>query len=512
MATPAQPHTLTLHLPDQDATDRLAADLAVLLRPGDVVGLAGELGAGKSTLARQLIRTLTGDPDLEVPSPTFTLLQTYATRLAPLVHADLYRIEDAAELEEIGWDDLGDEPILLIEWPERASGHLPDDRLEVTLRIDPTAPEARTAVLEGFGTWAARLARAEALWRFLNQSGWRAATRRHVQGDASSRRYERLEQDGATAILMDAPRRPDGPPIRGGRPYSAVALLAEDVRPFVAMARGLADHGFSAPAVLADDLPDGFLLLEDLGSDGILVDGAPDPERLTVATDLLLRLHGIDLPAELPIDERAWHHLKPYGKEPMLAEIELLPEWYIAAGGRAIAASERAKLLDLWEAALAPVWAARPTWTLRDYHSPNLLWLPERAGIARIGLLDFQDAVLGHPAYDLVSLLQDARVDVPEALEIHLLSRYVGGRRMADIEFESAAFAQAYATLGAQRASKILGIFTRLARRDGKPDYLRHLPRVYAYLMRDLAHPTLADLRAWYERNLVPPADAGQEA
>jgi aminoglycoside/choline kinase family phosphotransferase len=379
--------------------------------------------------------------------------------------------------------------------------------------MDPAhGPDARIAVLEGFGAWVQRLARTEALWRFLAEAGWRAALRVRIQGDASTRCYERLTRDGATAILMDAPRRPDGPPIRGGKSYSAVALLAEDVRPFVAMATALRERGFSAPAVLAQDLDHGFLLLEDLGAEGVLTDGAPDPDRLTVATDLLLRLHGMDLPADLPVDGGGPpHRLRPYGNGPMLAEIDLLADWYIAANGRALPASERSQLARLWEVALGPVWAARPTWTLRDYHSPNLLWLPERSSIARIGLLDFQDAVLGHPAYDLVSLLQDARVDVPEQLEIHLLSRYVGGRRMSDVEFEPPDFARAYATLGAQRASKILGIFTRLSRRDGKPGYLRHLPRVYAYLTRDLAHPAMADLRAWYARN-VPAPEAAEAA
>jgi aminoglycoside/choline kinase family phosphotransferase len=139
---------------------------------------------------------------------------------------------------------------------------------------------------------------------------------------------------------------------------------------------------------------------------------------------------------------------------------------------------------------------------LRDYHSPNLLWLPEREGLARIGLLDFQDAVMGPAAYDLASLLQDARVDVPETMEIALLSRYTRARRAADAGFDAPAFARAYATLAAQRASKILGIFARLDRRDGKPQYLRHMPRVWAYLRRSLAHPALAPLAAWYRANV----------
>jgi aminoglycoside/choline kinase family phosphotransferase len=139
---------------------------------------------------------------------------------------------------------------------------------------------------------------------------------------------------------------------------------------------------------------------------------------------------------------------------------------------------------------------------LRDFHSPNLLWLPDREGVARVGLLDFQDALMGPPAYDLASLLQDARVDVPEMMEITLLSRYTRARRAADADFDAPYFARLYATLGAQRASKILGIFARLDRRDGKPQYLRHMPRVWGYLQRSLAHPALAGLRTWYKANV----------
>ncbi|MEP7031636.1 MAG: phosphotransferase, partial [Pseudolabrys sp.] len=152
--------------------------------------------------------------------------------------------------------------------------------------------------------------------------------------------------------------------------------------------------------------------------------------------------------------------------------------------------------------ALLPVVDAAPTWVLRDFHSPNLLWLPAREGIARIGLLDFQDAVMGSPAYDLASLLQDARVDVPELMEISLLSRYSRARLKGDAEFDAPGFVRNYATLAAQRASKILGIFARLEKRDGKPQYLRHLPRVWAYLQRALAHPSLAPLAGWYRLNV----------
>jgi aminoglycoside/choline kinase family phosphotransferase len=148
---------------------------------------------------------------------------------------------------------------------------------------------------------------------------------------------------------------------------------------------------------------------------------------------------------------------------------------------------------------------ATPTWVLRDYHSPNLLWLPERNDLARIGVLDFQDTLIGPPAYDVASLLQDARVDVPEAMEVALLSRYIRARRKGGRSFDITAFTRLYSTLAAQRATKIIGIFARLDRRDGKPQYLRHLPRIWNYLQRALAHPELASLKVWYEANVPAP-------
>ena len=184
----------------------------------------------------------------------------------------------------------------------------------------------------------------------------------------------------------------------------------------------------------------------------------------------------------------------------------MLLDWYVPFRVGAIAPPARSEFVALWGASLQRVIAAPPTWVLRDYHSPNLLWLPQRQGMGRVGLLDFQDALLGPPAYDLVSLLQDARVDVPEQLEMALLGGYVRARQASDPGFQAAEFLELYAMLGAQRATKILGIFARLDRRDGKPQYLRHLPRVYRYLTRSLSHPGLAALRAWYDGNIPPPA------
>ncbi len=503
-------YSFTVALEDEQATRRLMVDVAGMLEPGDLVTLSGDLGAGKTTFARALIRHLSGDDTIEVPSPTFTLMQTYELPRFSVVHADLYRLSGPGELAELGFEEFGDTAVTLIEWPDRAGNSLPANRLDIALTLSPPqGPGFRNARVTGYGTFAARAERIARIRGFLERSGFGSAERRRIQGDASTRSYERLSLDGATYILMNSPKRPDGPPVRDGKPYSAIAHLAESVTPFIAMARALAERGFSAPAIFAADREAGLLVLEDLGNE-LVVDGEPPKPieaRYEVAADVLAALHREPLPEVLPVEPGVDYRLPRYDLDAMLIEAELLPDWYLPKMRAEISDAARAEYLALWREALTPAVEAPMTWVLRDYHSPNLLWLPEREGIQRIGLLDFQDAVMGPAAYDVASLLQDARVDVPEMMEIALLSRYTRARMKADATFDAPAFVRLYATLAAQRATKILGIFARLERRDGKPQYLRHMPRVWAYLQRSLAHPALAALAAWYRAN-VPALNA----
>ena len=252
---------------------RLAEDIAFAARPGDVIALRGNLGAGKTTLARAIIHALGCDEREEIPSPTFTLVQTYATRRMPVAHFDLYRLNAASEIEELGLDLALKRGIALIEWPERASGTLPASRLEILLEDESggSAREesaTRRVSLMGEGDWAARLPRLVAMRTLMAAGGLESEASRlgYLQGDASVRRYARITRaPGAGAILMDWARQPDGPVIRNGLPYSRIAHLAEDVRPFVAVAAALRALGLSVPAIYAQDLDRGFLLIEDLG-------------------------------------------------------------------------------------------------------------------------------------------------------------------------------------------------------------------------------------------------------
>jgi N-acetylmuramate 1-kinase len=503
MTIPAET-TWVVDLPDVRSTERFAATLSVELGPDTLVTLTGDLGSGKTTFARALIRSLTGDSELEVPSPTFTLLQVYDGARFPIVHCDLYRIAGSDELGELGWDEAATGSLVLVEWADRAGDALPADRIDVGFILEPEeGPEHRVAVVTGFGRWAQKVSVMKAVEKLLTQTGWDDATREFMLGDASVRAYERLRRGDETAVLMISPPRPDGPPVRYGKPYSAIAKLAEDVKPFVALANGLRGEGYSAPAILGQDLKTGLLLTEDLGHETVLVDGAPDAERYMAAMELLADLHGRTLPDRLPVTEGVEHRIPPYDLDALLIEVELLLDWYLPHMGKlALSASARGQFVNAWKEILTEIVMAPRTWTLRDYHSPNLMWLPEREGLKRIGIIDFQDAVMGHPAYDVASLAQDARVDLPEGLELRLVGHYARTRRAADPDFNMPAFARDYSVMGAQRATKILGIFARLNKRDGKPTYLKHLPRIEGYIRACLAHPSLAELRAWYQTNV----------
>ncbi|TPE62291.1 aminoglycoside phosphotransferase [Sandaracinobacter neustonicus] len=306
--------------------------------------------------------------------------------------------------------------------------------------------------------------------QFLKSAGWGDAEILPLAGDASFRRYFRVVEPARRAVLMDAPPE------------------HEDVKPFLAVADLLLEAGFSAPAILARDLERGFLLIEDFGDRllGPVLKAEPALEAhvYAQAVDLLTELHRATKADGLP----------PYDRAVLAREVMLFPDWYANAAGIEV---DTDAYLAAWDAVWADVLAEtaqHPIVTLRDYHADNLMLL-ERPGVKGLGLLDFQDALAGHPAYDLVSLLQDARRDVSPELEAAMLARFDG----------SEAFRAAYEVLGAQRNVKILGIFVRLRDRDGRQGYVERLPRVWGYLDRNFAHPALAPVKQWFDAH-VPAA------
>lgn len=303
---------------------------------------------------------------------------------------------------------------------------------------------------------------------FLARHGWDGARIEPLAGDWSFRRYFRVHKDGGSAVLMDAPP------------------AKEDSRPFIAVGAALDDMGFSAPKVLAADLSAGLILLEDFGDDrvGALLGRAPEREWAIYATaiDLLVDLH------RHPAGD-----IRPYDAAELLREARLFPEWYLPSVGLAEAAGYDAAWAELWRQ-VVPVHAVL---TLRDYHADNLMLL-DRPGLNALGLLDFQDALAGHPAYDLVSLLQDIRRIASPGLEAAMLDRYLAARPDEDAD----SFRTAYDILGGQRNIKILGVFTRLWARDGKRANPAYVPRAWTLVEGNLARPALAPVRAWFDAHV----------
>jgi aminoglycoside/choline kinase family phosphotransferase len=313
---------------------------------------------------------------------------------------------------------------------------------------------------------------------FLASCGWEGARIEPLAGDASFRRYFRiLHGDGRRAVLMDAP-----PP-------------HEDPRPFVAVAEWLSSIGLAAPDILARDLDQGLLLLADLGSDRLRErldeEGDREAELYAIATDVLIHLHQHQPMPGLPV----------HGLDQWLDELALFTDWYCPALDLDVDAQG---YRDAWRQVLAPVAAdgLGPVTVLRDYHAENVMLIEGRQGVSHFGLLDFQDALSGHPAYDLASVLEDARRDVSPAIERAMLDRYIAATG------HGAAFEAAYWALAAQRNTRILGVFVRLWKRDGKPGYRKFQPRMWGLLERDLAHPALVPVKSWFDANVPPSARA----
>lgn len=360
--------------------------------------------------------------------------------------------------------------------------------------------------------------RDDAMRRFLNDAGWSGALLSPLPGDASTRRYLRVAASGRQAMLMDQPPGVETPPCppdasaeeRRALGYNAVARLAgPDCGRFVAAADYLRKRGLSTPEIFAADVDQGFVLLEDLGDDlyaDVIARGGDERELMGAAVDALAHVHAESAPAALA-------HGKPlyaYDETAQLAEIDLMTGWFLPlALGRTAADGEVDEHRLLWRETLAKLPASAPVFVHRDYHSPNLLWLPSRGGLARAGVIDFQDAVAGTRSYDLISLIEDARRDVSPEMGEAMTKRYLAAMAQRGATLDEETHRAEMAVIAAQRNAKIAGIFARLFKRDGKPRYLDHLPRVWGYLNRNLEHPALASLKAWYER-VIPEEKRGR--
>jgi tRNA threonylcarbamoyl adenosine modification protein YjeE len=485
---------IELTLKDEAATIELGEDLALALKAGDCLALSGDLGAGKSTLARAFLRAMADDPALEVPSPTFTLVQSYELRI-PVSHFDLYRLADVSELDELGFDEALSEGICLVEWPENALAALPKLRLTATFSH---LGDGRAVTITGEATALARIERSLAIRAFLKERGHGHAKRRHLSGDASARAYERILMPGEPVhILMDSARLKPGPILQDGRYYQQLAHIAEDVIPFVAIARDIREKGFCAPDVYEVDLDAGILLIEDLGSDGVLdADGQPIAERYLESVRALAHLHAQPVTRDISLGS-VTHHIPDFDRTAMKIETSLLLDWYLPwKRGEKASDAERTSYFAVWDQLIDLLSSSEKKLLLRDFHSPNIIWRGERSGFDRIGIIDFQDSMIGPTAYDVASISQDARVTIEPDLRDAMLSLYCAERHALGT-FDETTFRRDWHLMSAQRNCKLVGIWVRLMQRDGKPFYMKHMPRTFSYLEVALQHEALAPLRDW---------------
>lgn len=486
---------IVIDLPDEASTRQLGEDLALAVRPGDCLALSGDLGAGKSSLARALLRAMADDEELEVPSPTFTLVQSYDLRI-PVSHFDLYRLGDPSELDELGLEEALSSGVCIVEWPEMGGELMPSERLNLRLEHQNGG---RRATLVGPDKALARIRRSLEIRQTLDRWGYKGARRHYLTGDASVRAYETLRtQDGERIILMDWPRQPEGPAVLDGKPYPKVAHLAEDAYPFVAIAGYLREIGLAAPRIIEVDYEQGIILLENLGHEGVLDDdGRPIADRYRESVVCLGYLHSHPMPQDIRLDDGHVHHVPDFDPTAMAMEARLLIDWHLPwKRGAAATEAERQAYLSIWDELIVELGSSEKNLLLRDFHSPNIIWRPQEQGVRRVGIIDFQDAMIGPTAYDLASIVQDARVDIPAGLADQMLHDYVALRRSLG-NFDEQSFLKAFAIMSAQRNCKLAGLWVRLMQRDSKPGYMKHMPRTLSYLAAALQHEALTPLRRW---------------
>jgi N-acetylmuramate 1-kinase len=415
----------------------------------------------------------------------------------PVSHFDLYRFNDPHEIDELGLDEALQNGIALIEWPQKAGALLPSNCIHMTFTHDG---EGRTAHMNCPDLIAPRIERTLRLRAFLQRSGYGEAMRQPFAGDASPRVYELInDANGTQLVVMDQRSAPAGPPVWKGKAYRDVAhTTTPTVHPFIAIGTALGTKGFTTPRILHRDLDENLLILEHLGNGSFLdPSGKPVAERYTLAAELLAEIHTAGFDQHLNYAAIQWD-LPEFDRDALMIEASLALDWYLPHRlGRTATQGERTEFFAAWDELFETLDTSSYGIMLRDYHSPNLVWRGLKSGFDRLGVLDFQDALWGPGAYDLASLAQDARVTIEPEIEAKTIEAYINARSTITV-FDQAKLRREYAIMALQRNTKILGIFIRLERRDGKPQYLAHLPRIETYVRRTLKSSGFSRLQAFY--------------
>lgn len=482
-------------------TEALAAKIAKYIVAGDVIRLKGDLGVGKSVFARSIIRAL-GHNGEHIPSPTFTLIQTYDDTRLPLAHIDLYRMESEDEVEAIGVECWLDHGVVIVEWPEKALNWFPEQKPDLldfhimemdnsgtlTITLEELANEARSVTFEGGASWSRRLSLVNNQYdrpvtekgrqNFVAECGYRNHVISPVSADASFRTYWRINTAEGSRIIMDSP-----PPI-------------ENVKPVITMTKYLESIGVHAPHIYQKDEKNGYLLLEDFGNttvrNGIINHNKPLDPWYYKAVDVLGHLASSQLP-----------DIREYTKKALWSEVSRFMDWYLpCARSTATHTADRKAFKQLWEPLFDKILDVPKTTVLWDYHADNLMMLTDgepKEGLSEIGVIDFQDARIGPVSYDMSMLLQDVRFEISKDLEHKLIQHFISSQNKINEE----KFMLSYNLINLQRTLKIIGGFTRLHFRDGKDTYLQYLPRCWQIVDEALQTPECADIKH-FMNNIVP--------
>ena len=470
--------------------EKLTKELTPLLSEGGVMTLNGQIGAGKTTLAKLVIHDLTQTPLEDIVSPTFNLYHTYNRDNLEIAHYDFYRIESEIELPEIDLNDSFTDKICIIEWAEKFQDLLPKDRIEISIKCIENERLYRINPLGKFGDIVNNRAKIE---NFLSDLDINFTELQRLPGDASKRRYYRIMSSDNTMILMDATQESD---------IKSKTGLTNGIDDFIKIQEYLDSIDVRVPNLIARNKIDNIILEEDLGEYSYtdVLTKQNYQELYNPAIKTLIHISNINHPKNISTNSNP-HYLKEFDLDIYLNEAEIFIDYYWPfVHGKQCNADKKQEFRDIMEEVYSNL-SNDKTLMLRDFHSPNLLFLENENGFRKCAVIDFQDALFGHPLYDLVSLTNDARITIDEYQEKYLIELFRKDFPFSNFQFDSLSFMQQYHILGVQRSIKILGIFARLAILETNQNYLVHMPRVICYIKRIMQSGKIQRLANWLNQN-----------
>mgnify|MGYP001272369135 FL=1 len=470
--------------------EKLAKELVPLLNEGGVMTLNGQIGAGKTTLAKLIIQELTQTPLEDIVSPTFNLYHTYNKDNLEIAHYDFYRIESEIELLEIDLNESLTDKICIIEWADKFRDLLPKDRIEIFIKCKKNERVYRINPLGKFREVVSDRAKIE---NYLGGLDINFTELQRLPGDASKRNYYRVMSPDNTMILMDATQESN---------IKSKTGLSNGIDDFIKIQKYLDSIDVRVPKLIVRNRTDNILLEEDLGeySYADMLTKENYQKLYNPAIKTLIHISNINHPKNISTDSNP-HYLKEFDLDIYLNEAEIFIDYYWPfIHGKQCNADKKQEFTHVMGEVYSNLTDDK-TLMLRDFHSPNLLFLENEDGFRKCAVIDFQDALFGHPLYDLVSLTNDARTTIDEHQEKYLIDLYKKDFPFNNFQFDSLSFIEQYHILGVQRSIKILGIFARLAILETNQNYLVHMPRVICYIKRIMQSGSIQTLACWLNQN-----------